>query len=62
MLSEVGGLLTISPYVPAERRDMLYQFCGSVESPEQLVEKYRDLMEGIVSLEFLAGFCLHAVH
>lgn len=57
MLSEVGGFLTIPPDVPAEKRDMLYQFYGSVESPEQFVEKYRDLMEGIASLKFLAGFC-----
>ena len=57
VLSEVGGFLAIPPDIPPEKRDMLYQFYGSVESPEHFVEKYRDLMEGIASLEFLTGWC-----
>lgn len=57
VLSEVGGFLTIPSGVPAERRDMLYQYYGSVEDSEELLSKYRDLMEGIASLRFLAGFC-----
>lgn len=36
---------------------MLYQFYASFESPEEFVEKYRDLMQGISSLKFVAGFC-----
>ena len=36
---------------------MLYQFYGSFTTPEQLLQKYRDLMEGIASLRFVAGFC-----
>ena len=36
---------------------MLYQFYDSFESPDELVQKYRDLMKGIAALPFLAGFC-----
>jgi beta-galactosidase/beta-glucuronidase len=57
VLSEVGGFLTVPSDVPAEKRDLLYQFYDSFESPEQLLEKYRDLMRGIASLKFVAGFC-----
>lgn len=57
VLSEVGGFLMIPREVPPEERDMLYQFYGSVGTNEELVSKYRDLMEGIASLPFLAGFC-----
>jgi beta-galactosidase/beta-glucuronidase len=55
--SEVGGFLNIPTELPEGERDMLYQFYGSFTTPEQLLEKYRDLMEGIASLKFLAGFC-----
>ena len=57
VLSEVGGFLMVPREVPPEERDMLYQFYGSVDTNEELVAKYRDLMEGIASLPFLAGFC-----
>jgi beta-galactosidase/beta-glucuronidase len=57
VLSEVGGFLMIPREVPPEERDMLYRFYGSVDTNEELVAKYRDLMEGIASLRFLAGFC-----
>jgi beta-galactosidase/beta-glucuronidase len=57
ILSEVGGFLIIPPGVPAEERDMLYKFYGSVHDPAELLAKYRDLMEGISSLRFVAGFC-----
>jgi len=57
VLSEVGGFLTIPTNIPQEKRDMLYQFYDSFESPAELVQKYRDLMKGIASLQFLAGFC-----
>lgn len=57
VLSEVGGFLAIPEHIPAEKRDMLYQFYGSFKSAEELAAKYRDLMTGIASLEFLAGFC-----
>ncbi|HEX8891384.1 MAG TPA: glycoside hydrolase family 2 TIM barrel-domain containing protein [Pyrinomonadaceae bacterium] len=57
VLSEVGGFLMIPPGVPPEERDMLYRFYGSVHTSEELMAKYHDLMEGISSLHFLAGFC-----
>ena len=57
VLSEVGGFLTIPSDLPSEKRDMLYQFYASFETPDELLEKYRDLMRGISSLKFLAGFC-----
>jgi beta-galactosidase/beta-glucuronidase len=57
ILSEVGGFLMIPKDKPAEERDMLYQFYDSFNTPEELLEKYRDLMRGIASLKFLGGFC-----
>jgi beta-galactosidase/beta-glucuronidase len=57
ILSEVGGFLMIPPGVPPEKRDMLYKFYGSVHTSDELLAKYRDLMEGIASLRFIAGFC-----
>lgn len=57
ILSEVGGFLAIPEDIPAEKRDLLYRFYDSFQKPEELLEKYRDLMKGIASLEFLAGFC-----
>jgi beta-galactosidase/beta-glucuronidase len=57
VLSEVGGFLTIPRNVPAEQRDLLYRFYGSFETTQELLEKYRDLMNGISALKFLAGFC-----
>jgi hypothetical protein len=57
ILSEVGGFLAIPENVPAAERDLLYQFYDSFESPDELLNKYRDLMRGIASLKFVAGFC-----
>ncbi|HVF28835.1 MAG TPA: glycoside hydrolase family 2 TIM barrel-domain containing protein [Pyrinomonadaceae bacterium] len=57
VLSEVGGFLAIPPHVPEEKRDMLYQFYASVQTPEEFLEKYHGLMGGIASLNFLSGFC-----
>jgi beta-galactosidase/beta-glucuronidase len=57
MLSEVGGFLLAPPDIPDEERDMLYQFYGSILDPEELLKMYHNLMEGIASLHFLAGFC-----
>jgi len=57
VLSEVGGFLTIPKEIPPEKRDLLYRFYASFETNEELLEKYRDLMKGIASLQFLAGFC-----
>ena len=44
MLSEVGGFLTIPGDIPPEKRDLLYQFYGSHQTPEELLEPYQDLM------------------
>src|SRR5437588_2004754 len=57
VLSEVGGFLNIPPGVPESERDLLYHFYDSFNTPEELLAKYRDLMEGIASLKFLGGFC-----
>ena len=57
VLSEVGGFLKLPGDLPLEQRDLLYQFYGSFETREELLEKYHDLMRGIASLRFLAGFC-----
>ncbi len=57
MLSEVGGFLQIPPDMPAAERDMLFRFYGSWMTPDELIAKYRDLMQGIASLRFVAGFC-----
>jgi hypothetical protein len=57
MLSEVGGFLQVPPLKPDGDADILFQFYGSWRSPEEFLEKYRDLMQGIASLRFIAGFC-----
>jgi hypothetical protein len=57
VLSEVGGFLAIPHDIPPEKRDMLYQFYDSFQTTEEFLDKYRDLMTGIASLKFLAGFC-----
>ena len=57
MLTEVGGFLLVPQDVPEEKRDILYQFYGSFNHPDELLEKYRDLMEGLSRLHFLSGFC-----
>ena len=57
ILSEVGGFLQIPDGLPPAQRDMLFQHYCSCHNQEELLKKYRDLMEGIASLHFLAGFC-----
>ena len=57
VLSEIGGFLTLPQDIPEDKRDLLYQFYSSFNDPEQFLEMYRDLMVGISSLKFLAGFC-----
>jgi beta-galactosidase/beta-glucuronidase len=57
LLSEVGGFLNIPQNVPPEKRDLLYQFYDSFKTPEEFAAKYEDLICGIASLRFLAGFC-----
>jgi len=57
ILSEIGGFLNIPPNTPQEKLDMLYQFYGSVKTSDELIEKYRNLIGGVLALRFLAGFC-----
>jgi beta-galactosidase/beta-glucuronidase len=57
VLSEVGGFLATPQDIPPEKRDMLYKFYASFQTVEELLEQYRDLMSGIASLKFVAGFC-----
>jgi beta-galactosidase/beta-glucuronidase len=55
VLSEVGGFLTAPP--AGQRRDRLFDHYCVAEAREDLVERYRDLMEGLATLRFLAGVC-----
>jgi beta-galactosidase/beta-glucuronidase len=55
MLTEVGGFLSRPP--ETAKRDRLYEFYASIESDEELLAKYKDLISGLASLKFLAGFC-----
>lgn len=57
MLTETGGFLARPKTVPEDKRDRLYEFYASFDDTSQLLEQYRDLMEGLSSLPFLAGFC-----
>jgi beta-galactosidase/beta-glucuronidase len=57
VLTEVGGYLMEPERVPVDQRDVLYKFYGSIRTHDELLAKYRDLIEGIASLPFVAGFC-----
>lgn len=57
VLTEVGGFLMIPQNIPVDQRDVLYKYYGSIRSHEELLARYRDLLEGIASLPFVAGFC-----
>jgi beta-galactosidase/beta-glucuronidase len=57
MLTEVGGFLNKPKGITEEKRDKLYEFYASIDTAEELLAKYRDLMEGLAALKFLAGFC-----
>jgi beta-galactosidase/beta-glucuronidase len=56
MLTEVGGLL-IQPDLPADQFDRLYSTYASFKTTEEVLERYKDIMEGIASLPFVSGFC-----
>jgi hypothetical protein len=47
----------IPPGIPTEKRDVLYNFYGTCESSEEMLNQYRELMLGLSELPFLAGFC-----
>jgi beta-galactosidase/beta-glucuronidase len=57
VLSEVGGFLMMPQEAEEQDLDWLYTVYGTVNDAEELLEKYRDLMEGLARLTFLAGFC-----
>lgn len=57
MLTEIGGYLYRPPEIHADKLDMLYGNYGSIGSFEELLDKYRDLMEGVRMLTFVSGFC-----
>jgi beta-galactosidase/beta-glucuronidase len=57
VLTEVGGFLMIPHDIPEAERDTLYQHYGSINSSDELLERYEDLMKGISELAFIAGFC-----
>ena len=57
VLSEVGGFLEVPQDPACANRDILFNFYGSWCTPDEFIAKYRDLMQGIASLKFVAGFC-----
>jgi len=57
MLTEVGGFLMHPPDLPKDKWDPLYEAYGTCRTPEDMLEKYRDLMQGIAALPFVSGFC-----
>lgn len=56
MLTEVGGFL-MTPDLPADQRDLLYNVYASLHTGDELQAMYEDLMQGLSELPFLAGFC-----
>jgi len=56
MLTEVGGFLDL-PDLPPDQLDRMYKIYAAVRSGDELLERYRDLMEGIRELTFVHGFC-----
>ena len=56
MLTEVGGFLLL-PDLPEEQLDRMYRIYDSFNSPDELLQMYRGLMEGIGHLTFVTGFC-----
>lgn len=57
ILSEVGGFLTTPPLQSSEKPDRLFDYYDTSQNAVQLAEKYQALMEGLASLNFLAGVC-----
>src|SRR6185436_4854459 len=55
-LTEVGGFLQV-PDLPADQLDRMYNIYASFRTPEELLERYSDLLQGLSELRFLAGFC-----
>jgi hypothetical protein len=57
VLSEVGGFLYDPDANQAERRDRLFDYYDTLRDPAELAGKYSALMEGLATLECLAGIC-----
>lgn len=57
VLSEVGGFLMLPENASAQELDHLYGDYGTTVNSEELLEKYRDLMQGLSELHFICGFC-----
>lgn len=56
MLTEVGGFLLL-PSLPSEELDRIYRIYDSFKTPEELSAKYVDLIDGLMRLPFVSGFC-----
>lgn len=57
VLSEVGGFLLVPSDVSEDELDRLYTAYGSHRTPEELLAKYRDIMQALADIGNLAGFC-----
>jgi hypothetical protein len=57
MLTEVGGFLMVPPNIPKEKLDYAYSCYATADSYDDLLKKYRDLMEGIADVTLVSGFC-----
>ncbi len=57
MLTEVGGFLIRPFWLPKDQWDGLYEAYGSVNDSDELLAKYRDLLQAIADLPFCSGFC-----
>lgn len=56
MLTEVGGFLQL-PDAPEDELDRMYRIYDSFRTAAELEAKYAELMEGLATLPFVAGFC-----
>ncbi len=56
MFTEVGGFLNL-PNLPKEQWDELYGLYNTARTPQELEQKYRELMEVLGEFGFVAGFC-----
>jgi hypothetical protein len=56
VLSEVGGFLSV-PHGADAPRDRLFDYYGSVQSADELLARYSDLVKALGRMAFLAGAC-----
>jgi beta-galactosidase/beta-glucuronidase len=57
VLSEVGGFLMLPENASGQELDRLYGDYATTANSEELLERYRDLMQGLSELHFICGFC-----